>query len=409
MSRSNPFQANGASANRTRGLLEGLISQGGEIHFYILAPFFSRNDKLAYLNFQQNSPSGLKLIYLSSILFGNAYLERFYRYLLSYFFEIIFAFKLKKVLSDFNGVVFTSPDYYLMKQLYKLKKKNPKLIIICEISEYLDYYKSQDIPKWLLPQLIRTEKFFVNQFVSCLSGCVVMTKALYRFFEELNLSNVKLLHLPMTVDLSRFENPQKTSLNFKKPYVLFVGVMNNAKDGVDVLIDSFFEINTKFPEYNLYLVGPWQYDTPGHLEKIKALGLTGKVYWINEVQRDEIPPLLKEASLLVLPRPDSKQAQGGFPTKLGEYLASGVPVCATSVGEIPDYLTDNETVFFAEPGSVTSFASAMTRAFEDYDKAIIVGKNGRKVAEEFFNKDIQSKTLYNFLEEFIINSNLNKK
>ncbi len=398
LSRSNPYQANGASANRTRGLLEGIIAQGGKIHFYILSPFFSRNEKLEYFNFQQNSPSGLKLIYLSSILFGNAYMERFYKYILSYFFEIIFAFMLKKVLSDFNGVVFTTPDYYLMKQLCKLKTKNPKLIIVCEISEYLDYYKSQDIPKWLLPQLIRTEKFFVNQFVNCLSGCVVMTKALYSFIEDLNLPNIKLLHLPMTVDLSRFENPQKPSLNFKKPYILFVGVMNNAKDGVDILIDSYYETNTKFHQYNLYLVGPWQYDTPGHLDKIKTLGLTGKVNWINEVQRDEIPPILKEASLLVLPRPDSKQAQGGFPTKLGEYLASGIPICATSVGEIPDYLTNNETVFFAEPGSVGSFAKAMDRALSNPELAKKVGMAGRNIAEIHFNKDIQSQKLHKFLQ-----------
>ncbi len=59
--------------------------------------------------------------------------------------------------------------------------------------------------------------------------------------------------------------------------------------------------------------------------------------------------------------PDSKQAQGGFPTKLGEYLATGNPVCATTVGEIPDYLVDGESVYFAVPGSVDSFADAMLR------------------------------------------------
>ena len=48
-------------------------------------------------------------------------------------------------------------------------------------------------------------------------------------------------------------------------------------------------------------------------------------------------------------RPDSRQARGGFPTKLGEYLATGKPVCVTKVGEITVYLEDNVSAFLAEP------------------------------------------------------------
>jgi glycosyltransferase involved in cell wall biosynthesis len=134
---------------------------------------------------------------------------------------------------------------------------------------------------------------------------------------------------------------------------------------------------------------------------IKTYNLENKVFWKGEFLRDQIPAILKNATLLSLPRPDSKQAQGGFPTKLGEYLATGNPVCATRVGEIPDYLTDNESVFFAEPGSVESFAEAMQRALKNSDEARRIGKNGREVAEKHFNKDIQSKKLYNFLKEVL--------
>ncbi len=113
-----------------------------------------------------------------------------------------------------------------------------------------------------------------------------------------------------------------------------------------------------------------------------------KVFWMKEYSRDQIPNIICNADLLVLPRPDSKQAQGGLTTKLGEYLATGKLVCATKVGEIPDYLTDNESVFFAEPGSVESFTQAIGSALSDYDNAIRVGANARMVAEEHFNKDV---------------------
>jgi glycosyltransferase involved in cell wall biosynthesis len=99
---------------------------------------------------------------------------------------------------------------------------------------------------------------------------------------------------------------------------------------------------------------------------------------------------------LALARPNSQQSEGGFPTKLGEYLASGRPVCVTDIGEISDYLVNDKSAFFAEPGSFISFSQAITKALSaaDIEK---VGKEGQKIAFQIFNKDIQSKRLYDFL------------
>mgnify|MGYP000867933575 FL=1 len=177
----------------------------------------------------------------------------------------------------------------------------------------------------------------------------------------------------------------------------FVGMMNNNKEGIDILIKAFAKITDEFPAFKLYLIGPWHYDTPEHQNLIKLLKLEKRIILVGKLKRDEIPAVIKNATLLLLPRPDSRQAQGGFPTKLGEYLATGNPVCATSVGELPDYLADGESVYFAEPGSVDSFAGAIRRALSNPVEARNIGLNGRKVAEMFFNKDVQAKKLNDFL------------
>ncbi len=67
---------------------------------------------------------------------------------------------------------------------------------------------------------------------------------------------------------------------------------------------------------------------------------------------------------------------------IGNHLSTGNLVCATSVGEIPDYLTDNESVFFAQPGSVESFADAMRQALSDPKNAERVVMNGKQVAQK---------------------------
>ena len=117
------------------------------------------------------------------------------------------------------------------------------------------------------------------------------------------------------------------------------------------------------------------------------------------LSREQIPPFICQASLLVLSRPDSHQAQGGFPTKLGEYLATGNPVCVTKVGEIPEYLEDNVSAFMATPGDVDSFADAIDRALSNLEQAKKVGQKGREVAEKEFNSETQARRLHEFLAE----------
>ena len=282
-----------------------------------------------------------------------------------------------------------------MKQSFVELHTNFKLFL--EMSEFLDIHKHNKgnfLQRW---QGNKRQRYFEKKSLPVYDGLALMTNTLVKHYESFPDPEPKLLHLPMTVDMERFNKHTDPLPDFRKPYIAFVGVMNDAKDGVSLLVKSFKELSNKFSNYNLYLIGGWNYDTPIHLNLIKKLGLEDRVEWKGEFQRDLIPAIINNADLLVLPRPDSKQAQGGFPTKLGEYLATGNPVCATRVGEIPDYLTDNESVFFAEPGSISSFAEAMDRAMSNPELAKTVGLNGRKVAEKEFNKEIQAKKLYDFL------------
>ena len=204
------------------------------------------------------------------------------------------------------------------------------------------------------------------------------------------------MHLPMTVDMSRFQSVT-TSVEYKKPYIAFTGTMTNHKDGVDILIKAFAKVADKYLAYHLYLAGFWHYDVPMQEKLIEEYGLQDRIHYIGTLTRKQIPPFVCNASVLALSRPDSHQAQGGFPTKLGEYLATGNPVCVTKVGEIPDYLEDNISAFMAEPGNVDSFADALDRALLDEKNAKEVGTKGIEVAKRNFDVRLQAKRLDDFL------------
>jgi glycosyltransferase involved in cell wall biosynthesis len=391
----NPFYLSSAGGNRWLTLIQGLSDLGVEIQLLVLGSYQSKEEKekfTALSNFE-----GIEIKYITTKVVEGLWQRRYQTYIGKHIQLLKIETVIKNELTDFKGIVWAENDLDIWKIITKIPNKPFKLI--AEMSEFLDihqYNKGNALQRKLGDA---KQNYFENVYIQKLDGFLLMTKTLMSHYENFPQLKAKVLHLPMTVDLERFDKNLPVTSGFEQPYIAFVGVMNDAKDGVAILIEAFATIHTQFPKHKIYLVGGWHYDTPHHQKLIKQYGLEEKVFWKGEFSRNEIPAIINNASLLALPRPDSKQAQGGFPTKLGEYLATGNPVCATTVGELPDYLVDNESVYFAAPGSIESFADAMKNALSNPQEAKIIGNNGQKVAEKRFNKHIQSKLLYNFLKE----------
>ena len=207
----------------------------------------------------------------------------------------------------------------------------------------------------------------------------------------------------MTVDLERFPHPVK-SLSQSR-YITYCGDLSQSKDGVLTLIKSFALIKDEFPDLQLKLIG--HNKDLSYINSLKESilnrGLSNSVIFTGFIHPENIPNELYKSRLLVLSRPDNIQAQGGFPTKLGEYLATGVPVVVTSVGELPYFLKNDKNAFLGEPDNVESFAEAMRRALSDNHFALKVGLAGRETALKYFSHLVQGKFISDFLSENKLN------
>lgn len=392
----NPYFESSASGNRFAGIIDGLINQGVNVTLVVTGGY---NDLAEYNEIKKNKTiKNLRVIYTICTFNHNIWLRRINSFLLFGLFGFISNIKLRQLFkSDFDFVWLTNNGDILNSFI-----KNSKIIkgkSIIELNEYNDFYKGEGRIGNAM-QRRKAEignKNFMNAVIK-IDFFAVMTNTLIAHFKQIAKTEAQFFHLPMTVDFSRFQDKKSTE-NYKKSYIAFTGTYTNAKDGVDVLIHAFSRIVKDFPDYHLYLAGFYHYDVPMQKKLIAKYKLEDKITYLGVINKELIPPFIMNADLLVLSRPDSRQAQGGFPTKLGEYLATGNPVCVTRVGEIPNYLEDNVSAFMAEPGDVDSFADAMLRALSDKENAKRVGLNGRKVAEANFSVDVQTKRLVEFLEE----------
>jgi glycosyltransferase involved in cell wall biosynthesis len=258
--------------------------------------------------------------------------------------------------------------------------------IIKEESEHPSVYtKSNNVLSSWVFSLIHYDLF---------DGLLLMTNPLIEYFRNEMHYGKPILHVPMSVDLDRFqlENVQK------KKHIVYCGELNDEKDGVGLLIEAYKRITIDFPEYRLLLIGSAQSNAKleQYHQMVKDFGIADRVLFLGKKSNDEMPVYLLEASVLVLPRPNSIQAQHGFPTKLGEYLATGNPVIVTSVGEIPKYLKDGVNAYVAEPGSIESLVEKFKELLENQTSANQIGINGKETALKYFNNRNQTLEILNF-------------
>lgn len=383
----NPFVENGASANRFQGLVEGLRIRGVNVDVAVVG---------GVVNSTELKECHQGVIYLSRSNRYSYWQARLNKYIFNNLHKRIAKRRFNRLdLSKYDYIWLTNSSTVF--DVFYGSGKSATSKTFMELNEFQDIHKEEGHTGNFLQRIYgsKSENSFLD-VVSRIDCFAIMTRTLMEHYRRMAKIDARFVHLPMTVDLKRFKNVPGTSA-YKKPYVAFTGTFNNAKDGVDVLIKSFGKIAAKYPDLHLYLAGFWHYDVPMQEKLIKELGLTGRVTYLGVLDKEQVPAFVCNADLLVLSRPDSHQAQGGFPTKLGEYLATGNPVCVTKVGEIPDYLEDNVSAFMATPGDADSFANAMDRALSNPENAKKIGLAGRRVAEKSFNLEIQSDKLCQFL------------
>jgi glycosyltransferase involved in cell wall biosynthesis len=399
----NPFYESGAAACRSAGLLEALMDNDVQIELVITGGFQSPLEKRkkgiveGYAN--------LNIIYIHSYLQYNIWLRRVYAYVLVYLFQILNDIRLKRIFESDYDVLWLANDNSVFVSFLRNKKYMQKPSFI-ELNEFNDLHlHGLKLGNNFQYRICAHKNVSFLNAIKEIDLVAVMTKTLRAHYQQLASPEARFIHLPMTVNINRFEKLHACPKGLKKPYIAYTGTFNNQKDGVDILINAFAKLADQYKEYTLYLAGFYHYDMSVNDQLVKGYGLDNRIINVGSLTKDEVPGLLQNASLLVMARPDSRQAKGGFPTKLGEYLATGNPVCVTKVGEIHDYLVDNQSAYFAEPGNVDSFAEAMERALSNPEGARVVGSNGKRIAETIFDTNVQGKRLLDFLSMALQNNN----
>lgn len=108
----------------------------------------------------------------------------------------------------------------------------------------------------------------------------------------------------------------------------------------------------------------------------KDLGVSDRVIFKGFVSHEKIPKYLKACDIFI--RPSLSEGMGN---SFIEAMACRIPVIATPVGGIVDFLVDNKTGYFCQPQNPQSIADTI--------KKVISDSNKNKIIENAYNMVLQ--------------------
>jgi glycosyltransferase involved in cell wall biosynthesis len=221
---------------------------------------------------------------------------------------------------------------------------------------------------------------------------IALTDAETRDIQTMGVST-PVMQIPNGVDVGIFSRPEPGDI-LEKQYpqiigrriILFLGRLGPGK-GLNLLIPAFKQVNIRFPDTILVLVGPGDKGYERFVKKLihkhkleNASLLTGLVIGTKKVN------WLHSTDVFVLPSYGE-----GFSMSTLEAMASGVPVVITQTCNFPEVEKHNAGII--TDTEVNSIAEGICQILHDRSAAFQMGQNGKNlVATQFSWQDISRET-----------------
>jgi glycosyltransferase involved in cell wall biosynthesis len=170
-------------------------------------------------------------------------------------------------------------------------------------------------------------------------------------------SNVAVI--PNGVDFERFS---RCGSSGSIPRGFTVGFVGNVRPwhGVDILMRAFAAMWERDRSSRLMIVGDIG-KMKSRLEKLKSdLSLKDSVMFVGAVPHESVPGLLSEMDVAVAPYPEIPDFYFSS-LKVFEYMAAGLPILTSRIGQIQEILEDGRTALLLPPGDVGALADALAR------------------------------------------------
>ena len=197
-------------------------------------------------------------------------------------------------------------------------------------------------------------KYYIPQVLSQAEHIICNSEATAKDITDFfQIPSKKITPIPLGYDSQRFQFLDLPTKN----YFLYLGRHDHYKN-LYRLIEAFANLPNSY-EYELWFAGPTDNTyTPTLKTKIRELGLTNLVKFLDYVPTGELPKIISQAIALVFP---SLWEGFGFPVL--EAMGCGTPVITSNISSLPEVAGD--AAILVNPKNVGEITDAMNIIAQD--------------------------------------------
>lgn len=223
------------------------------------------------------------------------------RCLVQRFFIVYFSWKhLKGVVSNADIIHLMGHWSLLNILVYFLAKKTGTPYVICPAGELSLFGRSKPIKRLF-------NLFIGHKIVKDAAGYIAVTQDEFSVYEQYGIKNELVTIIPNGVNESDFLLTQSDTnileqfnISNSSPIILFMGRLNLIK-GPDILLEAFYNVSQKYPDYQLVFAGP----DGGELSALKQFAIdrniNDRVHFIGFVSGSDKAYLYQRAEFLIIP------------------------------------------------------------------------------------------------------------
>jgi glycosyltransferase involved in cell wall biosynthesis len=226
---------------------------------------------------------------------------------------------------------------------------------------YISKYRTRDT-SWFIRLLKWLERISFNYA----DHVITINEPIQDLLSERGLSRSKSTVIMNAADESRFAATPAadgtTPSGSSKFVMMYHGTLTNIY-GLDIAIEAFNRAHHEMPGAELWILGSGP--EASHLNSlVERYELGSKVKLLGEVLPSQIPGLLKQCTVGVLPIRRDVFLDFAFPNKLPELVIMGKTVIVSRLKAIRTYFSETALAYF-EPNSSQDLANTMVGLYRD--------------------------------------------
>lgn len=205
--------------------------------------------------------------------------------------------------------------------------------------------------------------------------------------EKLGIPGERIFDAHVGADIERFHpgisgESIRNKYGIDKELVLYLGQLHGGQY-VELFIETASRVVNDYQRDVFFMIVGDGYRADELKGLAHKLNLDGKVIFTGAVNHDMVPEYIAAAHICVACFRENEVTVCKSPLKIVEYLASGKPIVASNVGDVPVMM--GGAGILVPPGNVNALAEGILRFLDDGELRRISGELARKRAEEEYN------------------------